>query len=178
MLRIGSDRSHDERNGATAARAEVAGSVSAGLDTHELQGSHSAAAESRPARRRGRRRARVAGESYGRAWDHGPWGMVQRELDRARRYGRTFALVALPAAVEADRDVLAAQVRSVDLVWRDGDAAYVLLPEAETLDAAALVARLWRVLPELAAGSRVAVFPTSGMTLRGLREALDACRIV
>jgi len=190
MLRIRSgtrvrltDNGNGNGNAAVAAAVAVGDAPAPGAESRELASppasepgapwlagsSHPAGGEPQSDRRRRRRRAHTATQSGA-----SPWDTVKRELDRCRRYERTFALVALPAATAAAEDAVIAHVRSVDLVWNDGDAVCVLMAEATALDAANLVARLREDAPELAANARLAAFPTSGMTLRGLRVALYA----
>lgn len=130
----------------------------------------------------------LAGSRNGRGGDGNPWEEVGRELDRARRYGREFALVRIPAPVprngsrrtDADSDAahLSSFVRTVDRVWTGGGATYALLPETGRAGAEALLARVARHPFHLLAreGVRTAAFPEDGVTSGALIEALEGRR--
>lgn len=105
----------------------------------------------------------------------GGWTDVERELDRCRRYGRSFALVALsPGEAEPAGAGLPRQLRSLDVAWWENGRLLVLVPEAGRAEAEALLARLAADAPEIvtAADARVAVFPEDGLTGGALRACL------
>jgi hypothetical protein len=109
---------------------------------------------------------------------------VARELDRARRYGRPFALVRISSPLHLAADgstpdtdlgaLLSAEVRRTDSFLVDGPVAYVLMPEAEHAECLSFGQRLARKHPEIdvAAHLRVAVFPADGLTRDALLDRL------
>jgi hypothetical protein len=104
----------------------------------------------------------------------GPWDHLRRELDRARRYGREFALIRI-AGADRDRAAdLAALLRTSDYVWLHGRATYVLLPEAGRSAAEQLVARLDHAAPSVLADDalELAAFPEDGLTSGALLAAV------
>lgn len=118
-----------------------------------------------------------------------PTEELRRELARARRYGRTFGLMRLPAKLLlADNgqprrrqryglprhDGLRTSLRRLDLVWTDGDDAYLLLPEADRERCEALRTRLAEAAAAADAPAiRYAVFPGDGLTTEGLLESME-----
>ena len=122
-------------------------------------------------RRWGRRRRSVHGPGYGSL-------LLSRELDRSRRHGHPLALVQLPAssAGELDRAHRAIEVlvRSVDAVWLERGALFVLLPETDHTRADGFVARVRAAAPASIAVEAIAVacFPDDGLTSEALRLGL------
>jgi hypothetical protein len=115
-----------------------------------------------------------------------PWKELRREIDRSRRFdhGVTLMRAELPAPVNGRRGLrrqtqvlarLQGALRTIDSVWADGDAVYVLLPETEREAAELVVSRLWRELPQLLAFEelRMASFPADGLTAEALRTWVD-----
>lgn len=115
---------------------------------------------------RGLRKAANGGGSVG------GWPAVERELDRSRRYGRGFALLALPSADQPE--AVTAELRSLDVAWQERGLLYVLLPESGRDAAAALLGRLAAIAPALATREHagIAVFPEDGLTSGALRACL------
>jgi hypothetical protein len=129
------------------------------------------------------------------AWSS--WKDLRRELDRSRRYGRSFAIARLvcprPAATAAGRlgrgsragledervHVLSSLLRGVDRVWAHGENLYVLLPECDRERAEAMLTRIREPLAKLLHGEAVAVacFPKDGVASRALLEGLFALPI-
>jgi hypothetical protein len=140
----------------------------------------------RPFRRGGRGQTRRV-EARRRAAIWTSPGELEGELNRSRRYGRTFALVRIPCRVKATGrsnavnglgHALSSLVRYVDRVWVDGTSVYVLLPECDRAMAKAMLARIREPLAELlSAEERKAissvVFPDDGVTAGALFNALD-----
>ena len=117
------------------------------------------------------------------------------ELERSRRYGRAFALLAirtrwpsgdgfvrswvysdggLRAAVSDHLEMVKRLLRAIDDAWRDGDFVYVLLPESDHAVASGFLARLERERPGLVSTGQVslAIFPTDGVTSGALLNKL------
>ena len=99
------------------------------------------------------------------------WAEFHRELARARRFDRPFALVRLatvhsPAveALGAVRDGVAAGARRTDRAWIDGDDVLVLLPESSPATAARFVERVVATRTDIALVPTVAAFPDDGIT--------------
>ena len=105
----------------------------------------------------------------------GAWEAVAAELRRSRRHGRAFALLAVRAGADAAR-LMQPLLRTSDLAWVDGEMTYVLLSECDADQARGFISRARSALPDvlLAGKTAVAVFPTDGITLGGLLEALQA----
>lgn len=117
-----------------------------------------------------------------------PWGEFRRELDRSRRYERTFVVVRVPsrsslrAEQVGDRREAAydemlqigAFLRSVDRAWLADESVYVLLPESDRAMGEAFLARVRRLAPELLPdeGVRLAAFPFDGSTSGALLAKL------
>jgi hypothetical protein len=103
-----------------------------------------------------------------------PWDHLRRELDRARRYGREFALLRLSGDDVEREAALLGRLRTSDYVWAHGKATYVLLPEADRTAAEGLVARLEREAPGLLPerGVQLAAFPGDGLTSGALLAAV------
>jgi hypothetical protein len=113
---------------------------------------------------------------------HG-WQQLSRELDRSRRFDRTFSLirVGLEGAEGGDEGLrtriesLARSMRSIDSTWKSGTGLYLLLPETDRQAAATLGMRIRRVSPTLLPDSvSIVSFPDDGITSGALLEALDA----
>jgi hypothetical protein len=110
-----------------------------------------------------------------------PWDELVRELERSRRYGRPFSLVAL-SLDEPGRAVngheaailLSAALRTIDRAWWAGGTAYFLLPETDREMAVSLLARIRGQSPEILAAREVSVasFPEDGLTQRALLASL------
>lgn len=114
-----------------------------------------------------------------------------RELDRSRRYGRTFVLIRISTRgslvtgrrggkllVEgdgSDERVLNAFVRRVDYIWSAEGYVYILLPESNRESGEALLERVRREAPEVALEGRaqLVTFPQDGLTSGALIARLD-----
>src|SRR5918992_100739 len=107
------------------------------------------------------------------------WDAFRRELDRARRFERTFVLVRLPVrdATGSEglgevgaREVLPLLVRSIDQVWAMDGSIYMVLPEGTRATARELIARLRVAMPHEPALDLVEVveFPHDGVTTGAL----------
>ena len=110
-----------------------------------------------------------------------PWDTFTRELDRSRRFSRSFVLLRAPrpasgtAGVHPEdhdqtRKLLALVLRSIDHVWFVDQSVFVLLAETTLESAGNAVARLRGAVPEsFATGMlEVAEFPRDGLTTGGL----------
>ncbi|MEA2340947.1 MAG: hypothetical protein QOG11_1024 [Solirubrobacteraceae bacterium] len=117
-----------------------------------------------------------------------PWHALRHEVDRSRRHGHPAALVRIaPATASASADRRARRelngiaqrlqglLRTIDCIWLQKDAVYVLLPEADRDSVEALIARLRRVAPGLlpAGGVTMACFPEDGLTANALRATVS-----
>jgi hypothetical protein len=114
-----------------------------------------------------------------------PYDELQREMDRARRHERPFALVRIrprQAARKALRSIFGpvddvprpSLVRSTDLVWRRGGDLYLLLPETASPGAETMLERAIGNIAEVAEEYRVAAFPADGITVGALFATLSA----
>ncbi len=117
-----------------------------------------------------------------------PFDDLRREMDRARRHERPFAVVRIPIgsedladqatahllaglkAPEARRSVL----RSVDRWWRSANNLYLLFPETSADSARVTMRRLGGDEAILAGRWQVVAFPEDGLTTGALFEALGA----
>lgn len=113
-----------------------------------------------------------------RARARAAWSELQRELARARRFERPFALVRLES-VDHGQERLARfeqelrdAVRRIDTAWGDRQHSYLLLPESDEAGVQGLLARLESERPELLRGKRCtwAIFPRDGLTVGRLLE--------
>jgi hypothetical protein len=131
--------------------------------------------------RRGRRRA-AASDAPGDSGDRFR-SALRRELERGRRYCRTFALVRVPLpSVRGGRRGLlgrrdhpadpTALVRSTDVAWKGDGVLYLLLPETDRSAAERCVKRLSTHVELLPAAASTVVFPDDGVTAGGLLDAL------
>jgi hypothetical protein len=106
-----------------------------------------------------------------------PAAAVRRELNRARRHGRSVALVQVRHTSETAglsvADQLQAAVRETDVVWVDGRSTYFFLPDTQSVGARVLSQRL-REAVENGDGTAVAtaIFPDDGATFGALLSAL------
>jgi hypothetical protein len=128
----------------------------------------------------------TARDAVGEAQRASGFGELQRELDRARRHRRPFALLrfSVPDRDRAllvgvmdgvDREIRAVagtSLRITDRAWLDDDDVVVLLPEADRTSVTALVARLDAVAAGAPVRHAVAVFPDDGLTSGALLAAL------
>jgi hypothetical protein len=115
----------------------------------------------------GRRRTHaVAGEI---------WDDLASELERARRYGRSFQLARISGDPHAPRAVdtpAGIGVRRTDRAWQLGADLYVLLPESETTGCDGWTRRLQRETGIAPHRVRTACFPDDGLTLDALLDLL------
>jgi len=110
---------------------------------------------------------------------------LRRELDRARRHRRTFAIIRLPIAeqlrllddatdgvADATLRALGTMLRVNDWAWVHDGAVLVLLPEADRAMATAFLARARQVAPDRFSGAAgIALFPDDGVTSGALLDA-------
>jgi len=111
-----------------------------------------------------------------------------RELERSRRYGREFAVLAVPVhgpggqngngnGSEPAREALRRLVRSVDRVWYEEGMLYVLLPEASRATGERLIERIRERAPQIHwQEARLAAFPADALTGASLLELLRSRR--
>jgi hypothetical protein len=109
---------------------------------------------------------------------------LRSELDRGRRYCRSFALVRVPLAPAGDRGrrvglprrrrtaTADGLVRSTDTALTRDGVLYLLLPEADRSSAEQCVKRLGTHLELVITAGATVVFPDDGVTSGGLLEAL------
>jgi hypothetical protein len=117
--------------------------------------------------RLGRRSLRTA--------DRAAWDELGAELERARRYERTFQLARVEGSIPARPTGAASavpEVRRTDRAWRIGDALYVLLPEAEGGACEGWAHRLQREHGIDDLQVRTACFPRDGLTIEALLDHL------
>lgn len=111
---------------------------------------------------------------------HPSWDTFRRELDRARRFERTFVLMRIPALETTGADggaprfgalgALPLVVRSIDQVWAVDGSIYVVLPESTVGTARELLGRLRIAMPDEPALERAELveFPKDGVTAGAL----------
>ena len=107
------------------------------------------------------------------------WSEFHRELTRARRFDRPFALIRLRLADTATardltrvRDRAARATRRIDRVWINGDHVLMLLPEASVAAVDATLARVRAAVPEaFHTEPGIALFPQHGITSGSLIAA-------
>ncbi|HYY76599.1 MAG TPA: hypothetical protein VE644_09810 [Gaiellaceae bacterium] len=124
------------------------------------------------------------------------WEDLQREIDRSRRYGRSFSVVRLTsratskpvsgreheqrrAELEQRALMLSVLLRRLDLVWPDGEDLYVLLPEGGRAMAESMLDRIGEPLSLLIPGweAAVAAFPDDGVSKGALLAALGSASV-
>lgn len=112
---------------------------------------------------------------------------LRRELDRARRHRRTFAIIRLPIVdqlrllddatdgiADATLRALGTMLRVTDWAWVHDGAVLVLLPEADRATAVAFLDRARVAAPERFAGpAGIALFPDDGVTSGALLDAAE-----
>jgi uncharacterized membrane protein len=112
---------------------------------------------------------------------------LRRELDRARRHRRTFAIIRLPIAeqlrllddatdgvADATLRALGTMLRVTDWAWVNDGAVLVLLPEADRAMATAFLDRARQVAPDRFSGpAGIALFPDDGVTSGALLDAAE-----
>ncbi len=113
-----------------------------------------------------------------------PYDELRREMDRARRHERPFALARLRLAPRgasaagnpawSPLDDAQPPIRSTDRVWKSGRDLYLLMPETSKAGAEAIIARALAVHPEPSTEWRVASFPGDGVTVGALFTELGA----
>jgi hypothetical protein len=112
-----------------------------------------------------------------------PFDEMRREMDRARRHERPFAI---PVAGSADATMaLLAELRSaggkhhglrsIDRSWRSSDSVFLLLPETSSEGARSVIRRAVTSGAGVLSGEwRVVAFPEDGLTAGALFEALGS----
>jgi hypothetical protein len=122
-----------------------------------------------------------AAHDHSRPWrgaaraGEGGWDELRRELDRARRFNRSFAMARLDGGDVAPDHVLDAVsqlIRVCDRAWASGGAVYVLMPETSSDDAISAIARL--AAPDAQLEVRAVSFPADGSTSEALLDQLVA----
>jgi hypothetical protein len=108
------------------------------------------------------------------------WDAFRRELDRARRFERTFVLLRIPAPEASGADgasggdgklgALPLVLRSIDQVWAMDGSIYIVLPEATRDTAHQVMGRLRMAMPDEPALEQVHMveFPKDGVTTGAL----------
>jgi 8-oxo-dGTP pyrophosphatase MutT (NUDIX family) len=121
----------------------------------------------------------LVGSKLGRrslqAAERAAWEELGAELERARRYERTFQLARVEGSIPtrptgATSD--AGEVRRTDRAWRIGDALYVLLPESEGGACEGWTRRLQREHGVDDLEVRTVCFPRDGLTMEALLDHL------
>ena len=119
-----------------------------------------------------------------------PTNAFRRELDRARRHGRSFALVRLHLGAPSGGgrrhaaggdgiaagtvELLGTMLRITDLAWIEDDTIVVLLPESDRATAEAFLARGRVAAPAAFAGpAGIAMFPDDGLTSGALLDSSE-----
>lgn len=111
-----------------------------------------------------------------------PYDELRREMDRARRHERPFALarIRMPRAATPSKAVDLPETfrrmawRSTDRAWRRGRDLYLLLPETTADATTAMLRRTLDVTASDGIEFRVAAFPESGVTVGALFRTLGA----
>ena len=110
---------------------------------------------------------------------------LRRELDRARRHRRSFALVRLGTRPDAGRsgeasgsdamaELVGASLRITDRAWRERDGVMIMQPETDRASAEAFAVRLRSLAADrFTSAISIAVFPDDGLTSGALIDALD-----
>lgn len=109
-----------------------------------------------------------------------PYDELRREMDRARRHERPFALarVRLPRsgrpsrAVAFPHSLMRMTWRSTDRAWRSGRDLYLLLPETTIASASLVLERALDAETTDDLEIHIAAFPDSGLTVGALFESL------
>ena len=115
-----------------------------------------------------------------------PFDEMRREMDRARRHERPFALARIPVADSQDADATSALLaelrsaggkdpglRSIDRSWRSSDSVFLLLPETSSEGARSVIRRAIASGAGILGGEwRVVSFPEDGLRAGALFEAL------
>jgi len=106
---------------------------------------------------------------------HSGWDELRRELDRARRFERSFSIV-LVLGGDPDPglrlDAVAPHLRSCDRVWVSEAALYVLMPETTAKAATSTFDRMRE--GDAALIARAVSFPEDGLTSEALLDQLHA----
>jgi hypothetical protein len=104
------------------------------------------------------------------------WSEFRRELQRARRFDRGFAIVRFGIVEGADpahiRDRVASSTRRVDRVWLDDGELFMLLPEADPNGAETAILRIRQWVGDALAVDATAAFPGNGITSGALIASL------
>jgi hypothetical protein len=108
------------------------------------------------------------------------WAEFHRELARARRYDRQFAIVRFsvggppdPSVLTGLRNDIAASSRRTDRLWIDEDQVLLLLPEATQAATEAVLARIRVWVPAaVEVAPSVARFPEHGVTIGAMISAI------
>jgi len=117
-----------------------------------------------------------------------PYDEVRREMDRARRHERPFALARVQFSVNAGGKAPSARWmmeqlsvassrrlwRSTDRFWRNGRSLYLILPETTARSAEAMVTRAVRERSDLLELGTIVAFPEDGVTIGSLFARLGA----
>lgn len=108
-----------------------------------------------------------------------PFDELRREMDRARRHERPFAIARVRpprSSARTDIPVMLRQGRwrSTDRTWRQGRDVYVLLPETNVGAAGVAIDRALTIGVAEGVEVRVASFPESGITVGSLFEMIGA----
>jgi hypothetical protein len=112
----------------------------------------------------------------------GGWDAFKHEVDRSRRHERPLALATarLPGEGVTGDDIsetiarVRTQIRSIDVLWRDGSGLWVLMPESNRESATAAIGRIRDAAPAtMRAVWRLVVFPEDALTVGDLIAKLE-----
>lgn len=116
-----------------------------------------------------------------------PYDEVRREMDRARRHERPFALAQINLESTTEGKAGSARTmhdltstsrrpmwRSTDRFWRVGRSLYLLMPETTAAAAREMVRRALRHRPDVLDAATVVAFPEDGVTAGALFARLGA----
>jgi hypothetical protein len=103
---------------------------------------------------------------------------LSAELDRSRRYERSFALIRVPRAASRGRGEeevgrLASALRGVDRCWSADGSVWFLLPESTRTAGEGFLTRMRAAFPDLLLDeARMACFPEDALTGGALLDAV------
>ena len=107
------------------------------------------------------------------------WEEFSRELDRSRRFGRTFVIGRIPAG-EVRGQTLPLLVRSIDQILYSPGTVHILLAETDREGMRSFLRRLQVAAPGMlpSEGIAVAQFPDDGLTTGSLLGKMHAGSLV
>ena len=114
-----------------------------------------------------------------------PWDQFSRELDRSRRFGRTFVIGRIPAGEARGQEnsrtpdarlvTLPLLMRSIDQIWYSPGTVHILLAETDRAGMRSFLRRLQVAAPGLLPSEEIAVaqFPDDGLTTGSLLDNMQ-----